>query len=174
MILNQGQCYTATCNIFGCAQCATYSTPPVCLKCNQGLLMSGTGYCQQLNCNNSVANCILCIQNNYCLGCAQGFLLVNNSGTTSCVAQNATCSDPNCIECSANGATCTKCAMPYNATASGVCVCGFQNCLQCSTSGITCDMCSPPLYTSLQTQGCVPGPSLKHTCNVNNCEYCLT
>ena len=172
MLLFQGQCYTTSCNIYGCAQCQTWTNPPVCLQCNQGLLLT-QGYCQQLNCNNNVPNCILCIQNNTCLGCAQGFLLVNNTGTTSCVAQNSTCSDPNCLQCSSNGTVCTQCAMPYNVS-NGVCVCGFQNCLQCRQSGITCDSCPAPLISNIYTQGCIPSPSLKHTCNVSNCEYCLT
>ena len=172
MLLFRGQCFTSTCNIFGCNQCNTWVNPPVCLKCNQGLLLNG--YCQQLNCNNNVPNCILCIDKNPCLGCAQGFLLVNNSGTTSCVAQNATCQDPNCLTCSSDGTICSKCAMPYNATNSGICVCGFQNCLQCSTSGVTCDTCPLPLFASFETQGCSPAPSLKHTCGLANCQLCLT
>lgn len=172
MLLFQGKCFTATCNIYGCNQCNTWVNPPVCLKCNQGLILAN-GYCQQLNCNNNVANCILCIETGACLGCAQGFLLVNNSGTTSCVAQNATCQDPNCLQCSPSGASCSQCAMPYNVS-NGACVCGFQNCLQCSTSGISCDFCPAPLFASLATQGCSPAPSLKHTCAVANCQLCLS
>lgn len=149
MLLFQGQCYTTSCNIYGCAQCQTWTNPPVCLQCNQGLLLT-QGYCQQLNCNNNVPNCILCIQNNTCLGCAQGFLLVNNSVTTSCVAQNSTCSDPNCLQCSSDGSVCTQCALPYNVS-NGVCVCGFQNCLQCRQSGITCDSCPVPLMSNIYT-----------------------
>ncbi len=55
-----------------------------------------------------------------------------------------------------------------------VCVCGFQNCLSCKTSAISCDSCPYPLFSSILTQGCVPSPSLKHTCNVADCEFCLT
>jgi len=84
-LLYQGKCYTSSCNIYGCAQCQTWTSPPVCLKCNQGLIL-GNGYCQQLNCNNGVAHCNLCIQNNICLGCEKGYLLVNSTGTPSCVA----------------------------------------------------------------------------------------
>lgn len=99
--------------------------------------------------------------------------MINNSGTTSCVAQNSNCLDPNCLQCSSNSTVCTQCALPYNLS-NGVCVCGFQNCLECRQSGITCDSCPAPLMSNIYTQGCVPSPSLKHTCNVENCEYCLT
>jgi hypothetical protein len=64
MILVNGNCVASTCNLFGCSICLN----SICVKCNQGLLLTN-GYCQQLNCNNGVAHCILCIQNNTCLGC---------------------------------------------------------------------------------------------------------
>ncbi len=174
MTLYNGQCYPLACNIYGCSVCANWATPVTCLQCNQGLLLSN-GVCIKLNCNNNVPNCINCIENGTCLGCAQGYLLVNTTGTTSCVQAPSSCNVPNCVQCvSGNPNQCSQCAMPYNVTSNGQCACGFQNCLSCQQSGISCDACPMPLFATPHSQGCIPAPSLKHTCNVANCEQCLT
>lgn len=55
-----------------------------------------------------------------------------------------------------------------------MCVCKFQNCLACKQTSLSCDTCPTPLFSALQTGGCIPAPSLKLTCNVANCEYCLS
>lgn len=171
MTLYNGVCYQSTCNIYGCSLCANWATPVYCVSCQQGLIMMN-GYCSKTNCNNGVANCITCIQNGPCSGCAEGYLLTNTSGTPSCVAapSASSCLVDNCLECvSGNPRQCSKCAQPYNIS-NGICVCGFQNCLSCKQSVLSCDSCPFPLFSALQTNGCVPGPSLKHTCNVLNCE----
>jgi len=177
MTLYNGVCYSTTCNLYGCTQCASWANPPYCVQCSQGLILS-SGYCTKLNCNNNIANCITCIQNGACIGCSQGYLLTtNSSGTAVCVAipSASVCLVDNCVQCSStNNKQCSKCAQSYNLTNNNICVCGFANCLSCQQTSLSCDACPAPLFSSLSTTGCVPAPSLKHTCNVNNCEQCLT
>lgn len=171
-----GVCYPSACSIYGCSVCANWQNPVYCVECNQGLILSN-GYCIKLNCNNSVPNCNACIQNGVCIGCSPGFLLTNSSGTPTCVAvpSASACLVQNCIQCvSGNNQQCSVCAQPYNKTTTGLCVCGFQNCLSCKQTGVSCDACPLPLFSSLSTGHCVPAPSLIHTCNVSNCELCLT
>ena len=61
MLLYNGQCYSSTCNIYGCDICAPWAPQStLCLKCQQSLVLID-GYCMQENCYDSVLNCINCI-----------------------------------------------------------------------------------------------------------------
>jgi hypothetical protein len=152
-ILFNMQCYSPTaCNIYGCTLCQPGTSIPICLQCSQGLVLNGN-QCMKLNCNNGVPNCVYCIQNGACLGCAQGFMLSNTTGTPSCIAQGSvsSCNVQNCLTCqSGNPNMCQTCAKPYTQK-NGICVCGFQNCLQCNTNSFSCDSCPAPLFTWLNT-----------------------
>lgn len=127
------------------------------MQCQQGLMLSD-GYCVKTPCNNNVSNCVNCIGNGPCVGCAQGFYLQNTTGNSTCVAapQSQSCSVSNCISClNGNAAQCSSCAAQYKLI-NGQCYCNFQNCLDCSTSSLTCNLCPQPLFASLQESTCTP------------------
>ena len=110
----------------------------------------------------------------------KGYLLqVVNSTTNQCVAESTVtnCGVDNCLSCSSTKGNmwCQTCAAPYVVnSADGSCVCKWQNCLECSFSSLACSTCPPNLLATLKEPNCIPQPSLKLTCSVANCEYCLT
>lgn len=104
-----------------------------------------------------------------CFACNQGYNLKIDRSKYSCV--KASCSFANCLECSST--KCTKCAQPYVASPDGLCVCNFQNCMGCSSNYKYCDSCPTPLISTLLQPNCVPQPSLKHTCTLDNCKECI-
>ena len=176
--LYNGMCYEQTCSLFGCAVCENWNTPVTCAQCQQGLFPTQNGYCIQLNCESTTANCANCIENGMCLGCKEGFYLQNSSGTVTCVNASSisSCSVDNCLACaSGSTTTCQTCAEPYvvNPT-TGMCTCKWQNCLDCSFSAFACSACTPNLIATIKDPSCIPFPSLKHTCSVANCEMCVT
>jgi hypothetical protein len=89
-ILYNGQCYSQTCNIYGCDLCAPWSSPNLlCLRCQQSLTLID-GYCVASNCNNNVTNCANCIENGKCIGCQKGYILQNmTNGTVTCISSGS-------------------------------------------------------------------------------------
>ena len=140
--LEGGSCYPIsqnyTCNISGCAVCSSTNNS-VCSACLAPFYMSGI-YCLPFNC--SIANCYICLDNNFCTICDIGYYL--SIGLT-------------CMPLSSNYTNCGT-SIPY----CDMCVIGLYN-----TDGKNyCVQCQQGFQFNVGSGACLPQSNSISNCKV--------
>ena len=168
--------YCATCSSAACLTCVagSYLSSGACLTCNHNCDTCTSSTCTtcavgffpnptvgSTDCKPCSMGCGVCIDQNTCLQCSQGYL--SNGICLQCPPGCQSCLSTGCYACAAGS---------FLSTTDQKCYLCMPNCDQCHVSG-SCDLCSDGFNWDSPSNSCKPCKTGCLHCNTNANQDCF-